>query len=532
MLWTKSLSAAVVIGSAFHAALAAGPVPLWVDGKPQFALVTPNADEQTGRLARATISRFLGAFYSIELPGTADDRAGVQLVIGTPENNRTLAQLVSKGLGLTTADIGEEGFQLLSHEQDGRKFVVIHGRTPRAVKHACQELIFYRLRATARKGELDWPLDVVMKPEFAYRGIYMLPIWSAYDSLESWKRVLLFNSELTLNRNWFWLDGFPVAGHPASAHGTDYHFERTVLASDENVQGLIDLVNSEAMKFYIGGGWMSWHHWEVVGQDQQRAREYYFDYLRAFKGVSGFYFEPTGEGEERKDWLPGDSLREMIRDLLKREPNFEVAVAIGRFNNPEYLKLMSELDPQRVYWWWCWGDPLADKALDLYPSVLGWHTTVRMSDIHGTVAAPTTSELKLAGMSTSYDPGMGYGNPWNGWAKMGVFEPRDFHPYTMPYFSHEYKFRERCWDPRMSDEAFARRLGLRLFDADMPADAIGLYLELADLCFAPGNATPEALERLGSFVNRHEQHGTPRNRDTLARMAEAVRGLRGAAQAK
>ena len=29
-----------------------------------------------------------------------------------------------------------------------------------------------------------------MKPQIAYRGIYMLPIWSAYDSLESWKRVL------------------------------------------------------------------------------------------------------------------------------------------------------------------------------------------------------------------------------------------------------------------------------------------------------------------------------------------------------
>jgi len=43
-----------------------------------------------------------------------------------------------------------------------------------------------------------------------------------------------------------------------------------------SVQGLIDLVNREAMKFYIGGGWLSWHHSEVVGQDRVKAREYYF----------------------------------------------------------------------------------------------------------------------------------------------------------------------------------------------------------------------------------------------------------------
>jgi len=40
--------------------------------------------------------------------------------------------------------------------------------------------------------------------------VYILPCWSAYDSLENWKRVLRFHSELTINRNWFWLAGFPL----------------------------------------------------------------------------------------------------------------------------------------------------------------------------------------------------------------------------------------------------------------------------------------------------------------------------------
>lgn len=527
---TRVFSTTIAVVVACAATTSAEPLKLWSDAHLRCSMVLPDKDEASARIAQDTMARYSRAFYGFEVPrGDKADSGGTQLVFGSPENNAALAALVKEGLQLTTKDIGDEGFQIVSHENNGRKSIVLYGRTPRAIKHACQELLFFRVAATARQGQVEWPVNVVMAPQLAYRGIYMLPCWSAHDSIESWKRVLRFNSELTLNRTWFWLDGFPVAGHRNTTHipGKDFHFDRTDLASDKNVQSLIDQSNADAMKFYIGGGWMSWHHEQVVGKDREKAREYYFDYLRAFKGVGGFYFEPTGEGSEVSDWRPVcDSLREMIGDLLKRDPNFEVAVAIGRFNNGEYLKLMSELDSKRAFWWWCWGDPLGDKAYELYPSVLGWHTTVRMTDIHGTVAAPSASELKLAGMSTSYDPGMGYGNPWTGWAKMGVDERRDFDPYTMPYFSHEYKFRERCWNPGISDEEFTRRLGARLFDADMPADSIGLYLKLADLCFAPANATPEVLDKCEAFIKSHETYGTPRNIDTIKRMAEAVQGLR------
>lgn len=530
MRLTKLSYVGLAMNAALSAGVAAEPLVLWSGGELRCSIVLPGGDEASARIARTTLSRYLSVFYGLEFAEAGKvEPAGPELVIGEPKSNPVLAKLVKGGLQLTSDDIGEEGFQILSHETDGRRRIVVYGRTPRAIKHGCQELLFFRVSATSREGKVDWPLNVVMKPQLAYRGIYMLPCWSAQDSLDSWKRVLRFNSELTLNRTWFWLDGFPVAGHPHTSHipGKDYHYDRSDLASDRNVQSLIDLANAEAMRFYIGGGWMSWHQEQVVGRDREKAREYYLDYLRAFKGVGGFYFEPTGEGSEVSDWQPVcDSLREMIRDLLKRDPGFEVAVAIGRFNNREYLERMAELDPQRAFWWWCWGDPHTDKATDLYPSVLGWHTTVRMSDIHGTVAAPSVSELKLSGMATSYDPGMGYGNPWTGWAKMGVDERRDFDPYTMPYFSHEYKFRERCWDPSISDERFARRLSLRLFDADMPATSIEVYLKLADLCFAPAGATPELLDEMEAFVKRHEKQGTLRNVDTIGRMSEAVRGLR------
>jgi hypothetical protein len=496
--------------------------PVWEAGRPVCSIVLPSGDARAARLAGATMARHLRDFYDVELPIATDIHVpGTYIVLGTPASNPSLAQLVQSGLQLTDADIGDEGFQLLTHKDSQSRYLVVFGKTPRAIKHGCQELVFYHISATADGGEADWPLDIVMKPELAYRGSYMLPCWAQHDSIDSWKRVLLFNSELTLNRCWFWLDGFPVAGHTGAYAGTP-------LANDQSVQTLIDLVNDEDMRFYIGGGWMTWHHAQAVGLDPVNAREYYFDYLRTFHDVGGFYFEATGEGGEAGEWwLMCESLREMIRQVLAERPGFEVSVAIGRFNNRRYLELMSVLDPKRTFWWWCWGDPLGDEALDLYPSVLAWHTVVQMSSFHGSVAIPTPAHRRLSGVSTSYDPGMGFGNPWNGGSTLGgAAGPRDFDPRTSPYFPHEYLFRERCWNTRITSEEFSRRLGRRLFDADMPRDSIDQYLKLAGLCWPPAQTDLQTIEAMEAFVAAHAGRGTPRNRDTLQRMAEAISGLR------
>ncbi len=84
----------------------------------------------------------------------------------------------------------------------------------------------------------------------------MLPCWSAYDSLDSWRRTLEFNSELTLNRNWFWLNGFPLL----PKYGGIY--QGSELGDLGNVRSLIELTHSEGMKFFVGGGWFTWHHKE------------------------------------------------------------------------------------------------------------------------------------------------------------------------------------------------------------------------------------------------------------------------------
>lgn len=522
-----SMMIAVICGSA-AAAWADDPMPLWSDGQPQCWLILPAGDRPTARLARSTFTRYLGEFFNLELPESADPAtAGNYIVVGSPADNPVLAQLVRRGLKLATDDFGDEGFQILTHRDGPSRYLIINGRTPRAIKHGCQELLFYHLRPTAVSLAVDWPLDLTMKPALAYRGVYILPCWSAQDSLESWQRVLRFSSELTLNRNWFWLDGFPVAGHTGEYAGT-------ALADERNVQGLIDLCNHEDMKFLIGGGWFTWHHHKAVGDDLTKGRDYYLAYLRTFKNFHGFYFEPPGEGSEKQNWQPfADALCEWIKNVLRDRPDLEFAVAIGKFNNPDYLKQMSQLDPKRVYWWWCWGDPGRDKALDLYPSIVRWHTTVRMSNYHGSIDPPGPSDRQLAGVATSYDPGQGYGNPWDGWGKLGYDKPRNFDPYNVPFFAHQYFYRERCWNLDLSEADFVSRLHRRLFDADAPADAGRHYWNLSRLTLEYDAASktrtrpaPDRLAAIRKFLDSMTNRPcTPRQADTLRRMEQAMSHL-------
>lgn len=507
-------------------------VPLWRDGKPIARLILPTGDDKAAALARSTINDYLQRSFGVEL-GSAPrvEGDGPFVVLGTPDINPALAALVKGGLKLTTKDIGDEGFQLCTHEAGGTRCIVVYGRTPRAVKHGCQELVYFRLRATGapNNGAVEWPLDVVMKPAWAYRGVYILPCWAAHDSFESWQRVLRFDSELTINRNWLWLDGFPVAGHTGAYAGTD-------LADAKKVQALLDQAAAEDMKTLIGGGWFNWHHAQAVGSDLEKGRDYYLQYIDAFHNFDGFYIEPTGEGAETKTWRPQCAmLIDLIHKATDRRPDFEFALAIGKFNNDEYLKRMAELDPKRVYWWWCWGDPVRDQAKGLFPSIVRWHVITRMSDFHGSMAAPDEHELPLAGIATSYDPGQGFGNPWNGWGKLGVDTPRNFDPYDVPYFAHQYFYRERCWNPSMSEVELAWRLHRRLFDADAPPDAGMSYWWLSKLTLAYAlNQRPTAEQLAGAQKFLDSVRGrdwTPRMKDTIARMEDAMKHLRAADEA-
>jgi hypothetical protein len=108
----------------------------------------------------------------------------------------------------------------------------------------------------------------------------------------------------------------------------------------------------------------------------------------------------------------------------------------------------------------------------------------------------------------------------------GIAGPREFDPYTIPYFAHEYWFRERAWEVNETWEQFTPRLARRLFDADMPKEAIDHYLALQRMCKTPRQATDEFLAPVEQFARQFAHSGTPRNQDTMRRMQEAIAGFR------
>ena len=276
----------------------------------------------------------------------------------------------------------------------------------------------------------------------------------------------------------------------------------------------------------MGGGWHSWHL--APGAD------YYRDMLELLPEAEGIYLEPIGEGKDERNaekWKKhAAELKRTVAEFTSKRPDFEFAVAVGRFNSRAYRDALGSIDRKRLYFWWSWGHPVKDNVLNEYPLVLGWHVlrwNIRSPKLYhkGFQNPPDATLGKLTGFATSYDPGIGYGNPWNAWGKMGVDEPRDVHPHTIPYFSHQYFFRERCWNLRITQDEVSARLSRRLFDADMPPESIRHYLSLPPMCPKRAPIDGAKLAEVDRFVRRHANTGTPRNRDTLYRMREAVAGL-------
>ena len=66
----------------------------------------------------------------------------------------------------------------------------------------------------------------------------------------------------------------------------------------------------------------------------------------------------------------------------------------------------------------------------------------------------------------------------------------------------------------------------RLFDADMPPEAIEDYLALQEMCHTPAKASEAFLAPIERFTTQFAQFGTPRNQDTIRRMQEAIAGFR------
>jgi len=509
-------------------ACAAPSVVVWKQSAAKAELIVPEIRGPMDDIVGKTINDYTSDKYGWKLPVSRSvGSTRLSIVAGNTANNPVITKLAREGVDVQTDNLGDDGFRIFTYEKKSRAYVLLLARTPTALKYASQELVFFRMSASKDTASVDWPINIRKTPQFAYRGIYMLPCWAQHDSVAHWRRVLQFNSELTCNRNYFWLDGFPLLPQ----YGGEY--AGTDLAKPANVRSLVALCQQQGMKFLIGGGWDTWHQRKLFGNDVTRSIGYYLDLFHLVPGAEGIYLEPVGEGSKRTDSSESlksvAAIRKLAETIWSERPDFEFAIAAGKFNPKPYLDALDAIDRRRIYWTWGWGDPSRDHALAEHPLVLRWHTVVKMSDWHGSTDAPRPDETALPGFYTSYDPGMGFGNTWNGrgyGVGTGISSPREFDPYTMPYFAHEYWFRERVWDVHATREQFASRLARRLFDADMPPEAISNYLALQEMCHTPAKASEAFLVPIEQFTNRFAHFGTPRNQDTIRRMQEAIAGFR------
>ena len=88
----------------------------------------------------------------------------------------------------------------------------------------------------------------------------------------------------------------------------------------------------------------------------------------------------------------------MIVDLLEKDPKFEVAVAIGSFNNAEYLEDDGEARSRSE----CFGGGAGAirfeiRRLRSIPACSAGTRPAQMSTFHGRSAPPAAKDLTLAG---------------------------------------------------------------------------------------------------------------------------------------
>src|SRR6185312_4728890 len=111
---------------------------------------------------------------------------------------------------------------------------------------------------------------------------------------------------------------------------------------------LIALSRQEGMKFLIGGGWDTWQQRDRFHGDLSKSVHYYLDLLRLLPDAEGIYLEPVGEGSARTDTRESlrsvAALRTLAETIWRTRPQFEFAVAAGKFNPKAYLEALDAID--------------------------------------------------------------------------------------------------------------------------------------------------------------------------------------------
>ncbi len=86
-------------------------------GKPVAYVILPEMQGPTRNIVAHTLNGYLQRSYNWQLPVAQElTQAGSYFIVGNPENNATLRNLVARGLQLDEVRVAGEGFQILTHK--------------------------------------------------------------------------------------------------------------------------------------------------------------------------------------------------------------------------------------------------------------------------------------------------------------------------------------------------------------------------------------------------------------------------------
>ncbi len=489
------------------------------DGQPHCRIVLPDQpafmETRAAHELAQIIARDTGAVAEIRpLSDPAGTSSELEILLGTPSSCPLVARSVrdmQDGIGdLPLA--GPDGFAVQTLEQEGKKYLVVAGATPRAVFYAALYTAEQVFAPQGRASLVVAPTRISRTPALTERSPYCLGTSGApiEYTLDDWKKIFDGFAREGINRVYFWWQSlykprsFPDRRTIGGGNG------RLKLTNDD-VNALARYAHQLGMTFLIGGGAFAWGgasaltdlHPEAAAKNASgmcpsnaKARalhnQFLLEMLEAIPEADGIWFEPRDEhGECKCDRCqkPVDSfgskqygqseitwLKQFAKLLWASRPKAEIAWLIEvskdtkmHTDDPAYFEAIRQIKDPRIQWvvvWGAWelsGPQGQKRPLPFFSrSHLHWNKPYRMS-----LDMIRATALRAADMGL-----LGYSPAWEVWFSAGL---GDYYagliPYPMdllPYELTAYAFREFTWEPAQSMDQFKAKMRRRYFGPDAP----------------------------------------------------------------
>jgi len=485
-------------------------------GRPQGAIILADQATATEEIAARKLAEWLGEQSGVEFPilRTREMDAhstGNFVLLGTPQNQPLLAELMIEGSG-GAADLpflDDEGFGVETFSRDGRNYLLVGGRTPAGVFHGAiyaRDFLFDILHPVDQIVVRD--VELVRNPALLERGPYLLPQYGVVPeyTLEHWKHIIDRMAEGGLNRIYWWVAGM----YPSPRFPETFTITNSKMGV-EDINTLIDYAHERGMKFLVGGGAFFWHgvdgyledHPELAAtssagmcpsnpEARRFMQAYSLEWLETFPKADGLWLEPRDEAgacfcedcQVRLDAFNsrayGQNEISFLKDLMKqvwdRNPAHTLVWLIEflehkdffpHLDDPLYFERIREIQDSRVKWMVVWeAFNLPGPGNDRRPVPFFTRNGLHWDKPYWPNLQNVFDHARICA-EQGY---LGYSNAWeigfasNDWYIHDVPYPVDIIPEVVTRLA----FREACWAPEQSWDAFTERVHRYFFSREAP----------------------------------------------------------------